>query len=114
MRGDDTAQEQAFIKIYSYLEANDEEQLITISDLNTSAYFDHENSVPYAASYLKRNLQDHYNDSIFIAEKDGLSDLVTFRDQTSFILRSYCRNERREDDDETQQKLIIETAAKLS
>ena len=127
MRGDDTAamrkkggrqkdvdQEQAFLKMCSYLDANNEGQLI-ISDPcdNMSEYLDHKVSVSYAASYLKRKLQDHYNDSNFIAEKEKLSDMVTFREQTSFILRSYYRNEQREDDDETQKKFIIKTAAKL-
>ena len=62
---------QHFLKMCLYLEVKDEEQL-TISDLcdKMSEYLDHKNSVPYAVSYLKRKLQDHYKDSIFIAEKE--------------------------------------------
>ena len=70
---------QVFLKLCSYLEANDEEQL-TISDIcdKMSEYLSHKDSVPYAATYLKHKLQEHYKDSIFIAEKGGLSDIVTF------------------------------------
>ena len=65
-------QEQVFLKMCLYLESSDEEQL-TISDLcdKMSEYLDHKDSVPDAASYMKRILQDHYKDSIFIAEKKG-------------------------------------------
>ena len=59
-RPKDVDQEQAFLKMCSYLEANNEEQL-TISDLcdKMSEYLDHKDSVSYAAFCLKRKLQDH-------------------------------------------------------
>ena len=71
-RSKDVNQEQAFLKIWPYLEANYEDQL-TISDLydKMSEYLDHKDSVSYAVSYVKRKLQDHCKDFIFIAEKEG-------------------------------------------
>ena len=57
-------------------------------------------------------LQKHYGDSVFLAEGEGLHDIVTFREKTSSILRDYFKMPNK-DDEESQKKAIIETAAKL-
>ena len=62
--------------------------------------------------YLKSKLVQHYGDSIFIAQGEGLHDSVTFREKTSKILRDYF-NMPNKDDEEAHKRAIIETAAKF-
>ena len=47
-----------------------------------------------------------------MAEGEGLHDIVTFREQTSSILRDYFKMPNK-NDEEAQKRAIIETAAKL-
>ena len=42
-----------------------------------------------------------------------MDDIVTMREQTSQVLRSYHKGKCREDDEEFQKLAIIETAARL-
>ena len=81
-------QDQAFSRVCTYFEENDEEQL-TISDLcNKMKQFLHgSESSAYGNQYLKSKLLAYYGDSVFVAEGNGLRDLVTFREKTSKILR---------------------------
>ena len=74
-----------------YLEENDEEQL-TISDLRRKmAEFLHScDTEPYGNQYLKSKLKDHYSSILYIAEGEGLHDIVTMKVRTSQTLRS-CR-----------------------
>ena len=65
-----------------------------------------------AINDLKSKLLEHYGKSIFIAEGEGLSHIVTFREKTSEILRNYF-NTPNGDDEETEKRAIIEAAAKL-
>jgi 5'-3' exonuclease len=113
-RPTDADQEQAFLRMCSYLEMNDEEQL-TISCLENKMgeFLIRHESAPYATRYLKSKLQEKYGDSIFIAESKGLNDIVTFREKTADILRSYYKDAQREGDEEAQRRAIIETAARL-
>jgi len=66
-----------------YLEINDEEQFI-ISDFVSKmrGYLLPDGSAPYGNQYLKENLKGHYGDSIYVAEEDGLNDIVTIREKT--------------------------------
>jgi hypothetical protein len=106
-------QEQAFLKTCYYFECNDEEQL-TLTDLvnKMAENLEEVQSVPYGKQYLKSKLLEYYGDSLFIAEDDGLHDIVTFRHTSSRILRDYV-NEMNKYDEEAHKKSIIETAAKL-
>ena len=61
---------------------------------------------------MKSRLLDHYRKTIVIAEDEGLSHIVTFREKTSEILRNYF-NTPNGDDEETKKRAIIEAAAKL-
>ena len=72
----------------SYFEENDEEQL-TITDLSNKMkeYLHDSDSSGYGNQSLKSRLQKHYGDSVFVAEGEGLHDIVTFREQTSSIIR---------------------------
>ena len=70
-------------------------------------------SKPFGKSYLKSKLKEKYGESVFLhfAETEGLQDLVTMKEKTSQILRSYFNAQAK--DEETQKQVIIETAARL-
>lgn len=51
-------------------------------------------------------------DSMFVAEGEGLQDIVTFREKTGKILRNYYSLPKG-NDEEAQKRAILETAAKL-
>ena len=110
----DSDQEQAFSRMCSYFEMNDEEQM-TISYLRgkMEEFLTEENSLPYTSYYLKKKMVERYGNSVYIAEGDGLNDIVTFREKTSHILQSFYKDAQREVDEESQKKAIIETAARL-
>ena len=113
-RPKDDNQEEAFQKMCAYLELNDEEQL-TVSSLRDImiGFLSSPDSVPYGNQYLKTMLRNHYGDSIHFAEGEGLDDIVTMKEQTSNILRSYYQQKRQEGDEFSQKMTLIETAAKL-
>ena len=106
-------QRQAFVAVCEYFESNDEEQ-ITISELvsKMGEYLFEDDSVPYGSQYLKQKLKERYNDSIYIAEVEGLQDIVTMRGETAKILRTYFETSK-DGDSESQKRAIIATAAKL-
>ena len=109
----DTDQEEAFFRMCAFFEDNDEEQL-SITDLaNKMEEYLHESECgAYGNQHLKCQLMKHYGDSIFVAEGDGLQDIVTFRERTGRILRGYIHLPKKEDE-EVQKRDIIETAARL-
>jgi len=104
---------KAFLKVCDYFEENDDEQM-TISDLvrKMGEYLLDEGSIPYGSQYLKQKLKERYGDSIYIAEGEGLEDVVTMRVKASKILRTYFKSAKG-DDAESQKRAIIATAAKL-
>ena len=106
-------QRAAFLKVCQHLEEHDDEQ-ITISELvrKMGEYLLEEGSMPYSSYYLKQKLKEHYSDSIYIAEGEGLQDIVTMREKTAKILRVFFQNAKC-GDDESQKRAIISTAAKL-
>ena len=105
--------QEAFLRMCAYFEDNDDEQL-SLTDLanNIKEYLQDDDSVAYGNQYLKSKLLEHYGKSIFIAEGEGLSHIVTFREKTSEILRNYF-NTPKGDDEKTEKRAIIEAAAKL-
>ena len=112
----DSDQDEAFEKVCTFLEENDEEQL-TISDLaakmsECGLSSSKSAATPYGNQYLKARLLERYGDSIFVDEGKGVKNIVTFREKNSKILREYY-NSPREDDEESQKRVIIQTAAKL-
>ena len=105
-------QEQAFLRMCVFFEDNDEEQL-TVTDLakKMTEYLVEGDSAIYSNKWLKYKLEEKYGDSIFIAECEGLPNIVMFREKTKKILRDYFSIQ--EKDEEAQKRAIIETAAKL-
>ena len=81
-RPKDEDQEQAFSKMCAYLEMNDEEQL-TVSGLGCKMkeYLSMAESLPYGNQYLKSQLKERYGNCIYIAEGEGLDDIVTMRER---------------------------------
>lgn len=105
-------QEQAFLKVCSYLESNDEEQL-TLSQLaeKMKESLKKPDSEPYGNQYLHRQLRERFQDNIHFTEGEGHDVIVTMREKTSHILRSYFSKEDK--DEESQKQAIIQTAARL-
>ena len=111
-RPNNVYQQEAFLMMCAYFEDNDEEQL-SLTDLanKMKEYLQDDDYVNYGNQYLKSKL-DHYGKSIVIAESEGLSHIVTFREKASEMLRNYF-NTPNGDDKETKKRAIIEAAAKL-
>ena len=74
-------------------------------------YFCGEDSHQYG-SHLKQRLRERYGNSIYIVEGKGQNDIVTMKEKTSHILRSYFMRDE-DTEEESQKKAIIETAARL-
>ena len=66
----------------------------------------------FCNQYLKEKLIKRYGDSIFISDDQGICDIVAFREKTSEILRKHF-SMTHINDEESQKKAIIQTAAKL-
>ena len=58
-------------------------------------------------------MMEQYGDPVYLAEDEGVHDIVTMREKTSQILRSYFKSHGKEKDEETQKRAIIKTAARL-
>ena len=106
-------QDQAFVKICALLQSNDEEQY-TISKLvhEMDRHLMDTDSVPYGNQYMKSKLKEKYGDSIHISETGGFHGIVTMREKTDSIPRSYFQNAN-DGDQESQKMALIETAARL-
>ena len=113
-RPKDQEQDQAFEQMCHYLEQNDEEQL-TLSDLRAKMkeFLVNPAADSYSSYYLKGQLQKRYGDSIYIAEGEGLQYIVTMKEKTSQILRSYFKTNMQAEDEECQKRMIIDTASRL-
>ena len=110
----DEDKHEAFQKMCAYLELNSEEQLtVTSLSLIMKGYLSNPNSEPYDNYSLKKHLKELLKDSIIFSEGEGLDNIVTMREQTPQILRSYYKGKCQEDDEESQKRAIIETAARL-
>ena len=79
--------------MYEYLERNEEEQL-TISDLVSKmrGYLLEDGSAPYGNQYSKEKLKWHHGDLLYVAEGDGINDIVIMREKTSKILCDYFKS----------------------
>lgn len=106
-------QEQAFLKTCEYLEANDDEQW-TVSTLvkKMGELLHHIDALPYGNQYMKYKLGERYGNSVCISTEEGLHDIVTMREKTDQILRSYFMKAK-DGDEEAQKKALIQTAARF-
>ncbi len=71
------------MKVGTYLENNDEEQL-TITHLRDKMKesLTNPDSEPYGNQYLKRKLREQYQDNVHFNEGEGLHDIVTMREKS--------------------------------
>ena len=76
-------------------------------------YLSMADSLPYGNQYLKSQLKERYGNCIYIAEGEGLDDIVTMREKTSHILRSYFNSAKEKGDEESQKRAVLEAAARL-
>ena len=108
--------EEAFMKVVSYLEMNDDEQ-VTIQDLvkkmDDFAVEAGEGAQAYSVKHMKRKLVEHFQDKIVISEMYGVANVVTLRSTCSSILHDYFLSNDKDQDDEQKKKHLILTAAKL-
>ena len=113
-RPKDTDQEQAFLRMCTYFEENDEEQL-SVTDLacKTKEYLQDTDFAPYGNQYLKFRLLEYYGDSVVVAEVAGFHDIVTFRRKTSQILHDYFNKPNKDNEESRHKTAIIEAAAKF-
>ena len=112
-RSKDPFQEEAFLRVMTDLQQNDEEQM-TVYELidKMTIYLGDSGSMPFGFTYMKKRIKDHYSDNITIAEINGKSNVVTFTTTASKILHDF--HEQSEKNDSTREKMrVIETAAKL-
>ena len=103
---------QAFMKVAEYLEENDDEQN-AISDLveKMAEYLSESNAEPYSQRYMKDRLVDHFGDRVIVTTVNGKSNVATMRQTAESVLLEFHANQSK--DPLTQQKLILEAAAKL-
>ena len=96
-----------------FFEENDEKGF-TISQLSEKmkGYLQDQTSMSYGNSYLKSQLLKRYGDSVYIANSDGLRDIITFCETTTNILREYFNRPNR-DDEKAHKRAIIAAAVKF-
>lgn len=106
-------QQDAFLQTCTYLEANDEEQLL-LTDLvfKMEECLKHSDCEAYSRVYMKRKLEEHYEERVVLSHGNGKTDIVTLKDTADHILRSYHAKPK-DCDLESQRRHIIEAAARL-
>ena len=106
----DSTRNDAFLKVASYLEENDDEQ-ITINDLVTKMreYCGDECYIPV---HLKQKILEYFGKEVLITEINGKANVVTFRSAASSVLHKFYEQPKHHDSHKEQLR-IIETAATL-
>ena len=110
----DSAQIDAFLKVATYLQENDDEQT-TINDLieKMKEYLDDTAYGPYGFTYMKDQLKQHVGDKIIITEISGKTNVVTLRSTASTILHDFYSQNREEDSSADKLRLIAAAAELL-
>jgi hypothetical protein len=62
---------------------------------------------PFTQKHMKNKLAEYYGDRIMIANKEGLSDVVTFTSRATDLLHDYFQRETNRTDDEEEKRAII-------
>lgn len=118
-RTHDVARADAFLKVASYLEENDDEQ-ITLGDLTVKMkqYLEEDTSdascEPYTKIYMKMKLLERFGDQIIITEINGNPNVVTFKPKAANILNTFLHASRKDNSDVDEEKVrLVKTAARL-
>jgi hypothetical protein len=106
--------DSAFLKIASFLEENDDEQ-ITINDLISMMNDLLKDSEEEAYSYrhMKRKLDEYFGDRIILTNINGKVNVVTFRAKAKTVLHDFYKDNQKKSDPEQEKIRLIRTAAKL-
>ena len=111
-RPQDEDRTNAFLKVITFLQENDDEQ-ITITDLITKMdefLLDSEYSA-YGHTHMKNKLKEHLGNEIMITEINGNANVVTFRSTAEAVLQQF--HDRQKADPQMEKLHIIQAAAKL-
>ena len=68
---------------------------------------------PYKIQYMKKRLQEHFGDRIFISTQEGRADVITFASKASTILNDFHDSSRKDDSDAEKITKMIVTVGKL-
>ena len=81
------SQEDAFLRVMTELEHNDEEQT-TVNELieRMQKYVNDSGSVPYSFTCMKEKIKNHFGSEILITEINGKSNVITFISTAASIL----------------------------
>ena len=106
----DSTRNDAFFKVASYLEENDDEQ-ITVNDL-VAKMREYCGDECYTPVHLKQRILEYFGKEVIITEINGKANVVTFRSAASTVLHKFYEQQKHQDSDKEQLR-IIETAATL-
>ena len=110
-RPEDIERKDAFFKVIDFLENGDEEQ-VTITCLVDKMGEFLSGQEAYSVKKMKQKLQEYYGNKIFITEKVGVPNVVTFLPTAETIINNFYNENKRESIDDEKMR-IIQTAAKL-
>ena len=98
-----------FRKLLRFFSENDNEQL-TVNGLSEKMG-EYADGDAYSFPKMKSELKNYFGNELIISELHGKANVVTFRRTASSILHNF--NTQQIKDEDTQKKVIIETAAEL-
>ena len=104
-----TSEQEAFIQVIEYLEEN-ENSYLSIDDLQV--YMSTLTESPYTTRWIRSKLEQHYGDSIVIANMKGCKDVVYFRKSSNNLLYEFYK-EGQHKDSATEKERVIKLAANL-
>ena len=105
----------AFLATVQYLRDNDEELLLSISDLQDKMndYLDNPELCAYGHTHMKEELLGHLKNEIVITEINGRSNVVTLKSTADSILQEFHKSQVANKSQEEEKQMIIQTAARL-
>ena len=105
----------AFLATVQYLRDNDEELLLSISDLQDKMndYLGNPELCAYGHTHMKEELLGHLKNEIVITEINGRSNVVTLKSTADSILQEFHKSQVANKSQEEEKQMIIQTAARL-